>query len=158
MLGSSERKKLKSDFVILWVIQGSMILTLAVYIFLCLYLGEEIRVWPDREPPILIRTILYAVSIITFPLINLLRHIMLRLNQTMPGDTSARSRYFTTVLVSLAFGETMGVYGLVLYVLGDNLNTLYIFCFLSVLAMILYGPKLDEYEQVVEALKRKSED
>lgn len=135
-----------------------MVLTLAVYIFLCLYLGEEIRLWPDREPPILIRTILYAVSIITFPFINLLRHIMLRLNQTMPGDTSARARYFTTVLVSLAFAETMGVYGLVMYMLGDNLNTLYIFCFLSVLAMILYGPKLDEYEQVVEALKRKSED
>ena len=124
MLGSSERKQIKSDLVILWVIQGSMVFTLAVYIFLCLYLGEEIRLWPDRGPPILIRTILYAVSIITFPFINLLRHIMLRLNQTMPGDTSATSRYFTTVLDSLALAETMGVYGLVLYMLCENLNTL----------------------------------
>lgn len=158
MLGKIERKQLKSDLFILWVILGTMVATMGVYIFLCLYLGDELRVWTDRGPPILIRTILYAVSIATFPIINLIRHIMLRLNQTMPGDTSARIRYYTTVLVSLGLAETMGVYGLVLYILGDNLNTLYIFCFLSVLAMILYGPKLDEYAGVVEAVKQKSEE
>ena len=156
MLRRIERKQLKSDLVILWLILGAMVSMLAVYVFLCLYLGDELRVWPDREAPILIRTILYAVSIATFPFINLLRHIMLRLNQTMPGVTSARTRYYTTVLVSLGISETIGVYGLVLFILGDNLNTLYIFCFLSVLAMILYGPKLDEYIEVVEAVKQES--
>ena len=68
MLGRIERKQLKSDLVILWVILGTMVSTMGVYIFLCLYLGDELRVWTDRAPPILIRTILYAVSIATFPL------------------------------------------------------------------------------------------
>lgn len=158
MFGRIERKHLKTDLIILWVILGTMVSTLAVYIFLCHYLGDELRVSTDGGPPILIRTILYAVSIVTFPLINLLRHIMLRLNQTMPGGTSARARYFTTVLVSLGLAETMGVYGLVLFLLGDDLNTLYIFSFLSVLAMILYGPKSDEYEEIVEAVKQKNKE
>jgi hypothetical protein len=83
---------------------------------------------------------------------NLLRHIQLRLNQTMPGAKSAKSRYLLTVIVSMSLVESIGVFGLVMFLLGDSFNTLYIFIGMSALGMYLYRPKWVEYESIVAAL------
>ena len=96
------------------------------------------------------------MAIVTFPLTNLLRHIQLRLNQTMPYSSTAagdiaKTRYLITVIVSMALIESVGVFGFVMFVLGDNFNTLYIFSGLSALGMFLYRPKVDEYARIVEA-------
>jgi hypothetical protein len=89
---------------------------------------------------------------VTFPLIKLIRHITLRLNQTMPTATSAKSRYLVSVIISLALSESIGIYGLVLALLGDSLNSLWILTFLAVLSMFLYRPKFGEYQSIVAAL------
>jgi hypothetical protein len=104
---------------------------------------------------------------------NLIRHIQLRLNQTMPNSHSApeiddcmdaggrathgavseaKKRYLVTVIVSMSLIESVGIFGFVMFILGDNFNTLFIFSGLSALGMFLYRPKLDEYARIVEAL------
>jgi hypothetical protein len=70
----------------------------------------------------------------------------------MPGNKSAKSRYLLTVIVSLILIESIGVLGFVMFMLGDDYNTLYIFTGLSVLGVYLYRPKYEEYGQVVDAL------
>ena len=57
-----------------------------------------------------------------------------------------------TVIVSMSLIESVGIFGFVTFVLGDNFNTLYIFSGLSTLGMFLYRPKLDEYTMIIEAL------
>ena len=150
-----QREQLKSDLLLPWIITSMMLLMLAVYVFICLYYGNDVRLDNISDPPVLIRTILYIIAIVSFPVTNLIRHIMLRLNQTMPGDTPAKSRYLITVMVSLSISESIGIYGLVLFMLGDEVNSLYIFSILSVLAMYLYRPKLEEYAEIVEALHNR---
>lgn len=83
---------------------------------------------------------------------------MVRLNQTMPGEAPAKSRYLVTVLVSLGLAESLGIYGLILFVMGDDYNTLYIFSLLSLLAMFLYRPRQDEYQSIVAALEQQRAD
>ena len=151
-------KSLKSDLLSAWIVWGSLFFMLAVYIYLCLNFGQQIRFQGTEKEPVLIRTILYVVAIASFPMTNLIRHIMLRINQTMPGDTPAKSRYFTTALVSMSMASTLGIYGFILFLLGDNINTLYIFCSLSALALFLYRPKPEEYCDVIEAVKQMKND
>ena len=150
-----QREQLKADLLLPWIMTSAMLFMIAVYVFICLFFGNEIRLADSVEPPVLIRSILYIVAIVTFPFTNLLRHIMLRLNQTMPGDTPARTRYLITILVSLSMAESLGIYGLVLFLLGDEVNSLYIFSILAVLAMYLYRPKLEEYTEIAEALNSR---
>ncbi len=107
-----------------------------------------------EERRIIIRTVFYALAILAFPATNLVRHIQLRLNQTMPGNTTASSRYFITILVSIILMESTGVLGFVMFLLGDDFNTLYIFTGLAVLGLFLYRPKQLEYESIVTALDR----
>ncbi len=136
-----------------WVITGSMVFSLMMYLSLAHLAGAELQgtISLMEEQRILIRTVLYIVAIITLPMTNLLRHVMLRLNQTMPGPYSAARRYLVTVVVSMAMVETIGLYGLIMFVLGDDFNNLYIFTGMSALGMYLYRPKASEYRSIVEA-------
>lgn len=159
MLGRVEPEQLKSDLILPWVVLGIMLVMLAAYIIVCQTIGDQLQQPLPEAQRVLIRTVLYAVAIGTFPLTNLIRYIQLRLNQTMPHSHSehgneAKNRYLVTVIVSLSLVESIGVFGFVMFILGDNFNTLYIFTGLSALGLYLYRPKADEYAQIIEALAR----
>ena len=157
MPGRVEPVPLKSDLFLPWLIQGVLLASLVVYIIVCITLGDQIQQPLPEAQRVLIRTILYIVAIVTFPMTNLLRYIQLRLNQTMPfsnidPEGEAKKRYLVTVIVSMSLIESVGVFGFVMFVLGDNFNTLYIFTGLSALGLFLYRPKVHEYSGIVEAL------
>jgi flagellar basal body-associated protein FliL len=156
MPGKVKPEQLKADLVIPWIILGVMLVMLAALLIVCLTLGEQIQQPLPEAQRVLIRTIFYIVAIITFPLTNLIRYIQLRLNQTMPFShgtvNEAKSRYLVTIIVSMSLIESVGVFGLVMFILGDNVNTLYIFTGLSALGLFLYRPKVEEYTRIVEGL------
>jgi hypothetical protein len=154
-----EREHLKSDLILPWVIVGIMLAMLATYLIVCHTLGEQLQQPLPEDRRILLRTIFYVIAIVTFPLTNLIRHIQLRLNQTMPISSArqdavsvAKSRYLVTVIVSMALIEVVGVFGLILFVFGDGFNNLYIFTGLSALGLFLYRPKADEYSEIIDAI------
>ncbi|MDO9424210.1 MAG: hypothetical protein Q7T40_08490 [Methylobacter sp.] len=169
------RGQSKPDLVLPWLIVGMMFIMLATYIIICHTLGEQLRQPLPEAQRVLIRTVLYVVAIATFPLTNLIRHIQLRLNQTMPRShaahgavaddcmdaggrathgavAEAKNRYLATIIVSMSLIEVVGVFGLVMFVLGDGFNTLYIFTGLSALGLFLYRPKTDEYSEIINAM------
>lgn len=145
----------KPDFTVLWLIIGAMVVSQIIYIAVCQSFGSQIQQALAIEQRILIRSIFYAIAIATFPLTTLLRHILVRLNQTMPGPKTAAQRYRVTVIVSQAMMETVGILGFVMFVLGDAFNTLYIFSGLAILGFFLQRPKQDEYLSIVEALENR---
>lgn len=157
MPGRIEPEQLQSDLMLPWLIQGFLLFTLAVGVIVCITFGDQIQQPLPEAQRVLIRTILYVVAIVTFPATNLIRYIQLRLNQTMPysqdqPEIEAKKRYLVTVIVSMSLIESVGIFGFVMFILGDSFNTLYIFSGLSALGMFLYRPKLDEYTGIVEAL------
>lgn len=156
MLGRVEPEQLKSDLILPWVIVGIMLAMLAALLIVCITIGDQIQQPLPETQRVLIRTILYVVAIVTFPMTNLIRHIQLRLNQTMPYSqgavAEAKKRYLVTIIVSMSLIESVGVFGFVMFILGDNFNTLCIFSGLSALGLFLYRPKEDEYAKIVEVL------
>jgi hypothetical protein len=136
----------------IWVFWFSMLMMwLGITLFFD-FTGDQYRLATPESPPVFLRSMLYVVTIATFPLSNLLRHILIRLNETIPGAGSAKSRYSKTILISMLIANSIGCYGVLLYLRGDTINTLYIFSSLSALALWLYRPKPQEYQQVIEAL------
>ena len=163
MPGRIEPEPLKSGLTMPWVIQGIMLAMLAAFLVACMAYGDQIQQPLPEAQRVLIRTILYVVAIVTFPMTNLIRHIQLRLNQTMPYSNEApigvaKKRYLVTVIVSLSLIESVGIFGFVMFILGDNFNTLYIFTGLSALGLFLYRPKVNEYASIVEALTAQKQE
>ncbi|GAB4268169.1 MAG: hypothetical protein Kow0065_18610 [Methylomicrobium sp.] len=142
----------RHDLMPHWLVLTSTLITIAAFVVFCHLADPQWRFEISEEQRILVRTIFYVLAIVGFPLTNLLRHILLRLNQTMPGDKPAKARYLMTVIVSMTFAECVGVMGLVMFLLGDDFNTLYIFTLLAVLSVYLYRPKASEYRTVLEEL------
>lgn len=147
-----------------WLVVGMMLILLVGYLAVSHHLDNTtllLRQLPESER-IPLRTTFYAITIVIFPLTNLIRHVQLRLNQTMPiPDSSgniAKQRYFRTILISMLLIHTVGVFGLLMFRWGDGYNTLYIFTGLSALGIFLYRPKLDEYQLVVDALAAKHDE
>ncbi len=140
-----------------WVVVIIMIMTVAVSVFVCHYSGEQIQIGLEESQRILVRTIFYVIAIVLFPLTSLIRYILLRLNHTMPGDNPARNRYLVTIVVTQTMIETVAILGLVMFVLGDNYNTLYIFSGMAVLGIFLHRPKMDEYLEIVNKLMTTSD-
>ncbi|MBK8816631.1 MAG: hypothetical protein IPN42_14525 [Methylococcaceae bacterium] len=142
----------KNDLLPHWFIAGLMLVSLLVYWGICYRFGHELQEPLPEDRRVLIRTVFYAIAIATFPLTNLIRHIQLRLNQTMPGNKPAKARYLLTVMVSMLLVESVGVLGFVMFMLGDDFNSLYIFLGLSALGVYLYRPKVHEYGRILEAI------
>ncbi len=155
MFNASKDSVAKPDFTTAWLIIGAMVVTQIVYIVVCRNFGQQIQHPLAIEQRILIRSVFYAIAIATFPLTTLLRHILVRLNQTMPGPKTAAQRYLLTVIVSQAMMETVGILGFVMFILGDAFNTLYIFSGLALLGFFLHRPKPEEYLSIVEALENR---
>ena len=157
MPGRVEPEQLKSDLILPWVIVGILLATVVALVSVCIIFGGQIQQPLPEAQRVLIRTLLYVVAIVIFPMTNLLRHIQLRLNQTMPYSlvtsiNEAKKRYLVTVIVSMSLVESVAIFGFVMFILGDGFNTLYIFTGLSALGLILYRPKVNEYASIVEAL------
>jgi Na+/phosphate symporter len=147
-----DSKQLKPDLTLHWVYTGMMVCMLIAFNIICyLFINTDIQINLAEEQRIVIRTVFYVITIILFPLVNLLRHIMLRLNQTMPGDNPAKYRYLVTIIITMAVIEFIGIMGLVMYILGDGVNSLYIFSVLGALGIFLHRPRIKEYRQIVEA-------
>jgi preprotein translocase subunit Sss1 len=76
----------------------------------------------------------------------------------MPLDNSyAYQRYFFTVALTTTLIEIVGLFGFLLFILGDGYNTLAIFSVLAALGLFLNKPDLQEYLRICEALNTKSQ-
>lgn len=139
-----------------WLICFSMLMLAIGYNLLCHFWGDEIRQPLPESERIVIRTALYVIAIALFPLTNLVRHILLKLNQTMPGEKTAEQRYLVTITITQSMIEVVTLFGLIMFLLGDDFNTLYIFTLMGVVGIYLHKPKRIEVLHIVEALARKS--
>ncbi len=145
-----------ADLVPHWLVCAALLALVIGYNIVCHVWGSELRINLDEPHRVLIRSILYGVAIILFPLAKLARHILIRLNQTMPGETPPKRRYFLTVTITLSLVEMVGVFGFLMFMLGDDFNTLYIFSLLALLGIFLHKPNLDEYLAISEALNSQN--
>ncbi len=145
--------KEKNDLTVHWMITVAMLVLLIIYVIACHAFSNEIQLHLPEQQRVLIRTAFYIIAIILFPITNLLRHILLRLNQTMPGNNPAKKRYFSTITITLAVISIVGIFGIVMFYLGDSYNTLYIFSVLAALGVFLHRPRQEEYQQIIQSLK-----
>jgi len=153
MLGPEERETIEKGFAPIAIIWGALLASLFIYILIAHTMGDQIRQAPRAEFPIaLMRNILFGVAAAELLLAYYLRKRMLRVQpegQTpasplTSGQPTALAKYTAAVIVSLALCEGIGIYGLILFLLGDDYHTLYLLIGVSAIAMFYFRPKKEE--------------
>ncbi len=165
MLEETGRVEIEKGLRMLWIIWAAMLGSLFIYVFICHQAGEKIRGNTSPDFPIgLLKNILYGAVVVTLFLAHFFRRFMLTGRFSSPeakfvkpasisNQPSLFAKYTIAVFVSLALCESIGLYGLVLFFLGDDLKTLYIFITISALSMFFYRPKMEELERIALIMK-----
>jgi hypothetical protein len=147
----------------------AMLGTLLIYVIICRQFGHEIQQAANIQLPIPnLKYIFLGLSIGTLLLAHHLRRIMLTVRSagpvlkladqpSYPSQPQTLGKYTAAVIVSLAFSESIGIYGLVLFFLGESLNTFYTFIIVSAFAMFYYRPKQEELAMLAISMKAEQE-
>ena len=146
-----------------WFITAFVVTLLSVSFIFVHFYGAPFQQSLEESERIFWRTIFYILAILILPLTNLLRHIFLRLNQTMPLlfganlEKTVQIRYALTVSISQSMMILIGSLGGMIFYFGDPINSFHILTGLAVLGAFLYRPKNAEYQQIIDALTDKQE-
>lgn len=159
MADNEDHERFNRQFLQLWIIWSGMISSLVIYVVICHLLEDQIpgTVIPEGFPLDMLRNIMIGLSAAELVLIGYLRRRATEgpRSRRKPG-TAPRpvihkqvfiTRYSALVIATLAIAETIGVFGLVLFLLGDGYTTLHLFIGVSAAAMIIYRPGTDEFKR-----------
>ncbi len=150
-------QKKTPTMAILWLIWAGSLVSLIVYLWICHYFHEQLRI-PVEAPVIAIRTGFYCLVIILFPVIRGLKNRMIKpySKTRRPGNPkiSGFHRYLMGICLALALAEIIALLGLILLIIGDDIPTFYIFIGLSALAMLIHRPQAIELQALLDADKQ----
>lgn len=163
----NEIEQLDKAWVIIRIMWGVMVGTLAVYLLVCIIIKDQLKPMEIGFPLETLKIVLFGVSILTFFCIYYIRKAMLQIavrNSTSPFVQSpstqiqnpAAGKYLTAIIVAMALSESIGVYGLVLFFLSKDSTVLYQFLTMSALSMFYYRPRKEELLQVVVEMNKQS--
>ncbi len=142
------------------IIWAGIFVCLFIYVLVChAVAGGDFRSEISDAPLDLVRNILFGVSIIVLSLAYFIRR---RIVSVEPGSTKNRPirpasprnlaqflpKYTAAILVSSALSEAVGIFGLVLFLLGDSFQNLYLFIGVSAIALVYFRPKKEEIEKM----------
>lgn len=148
--------------MVMWLLWAAMLGALGVYVLIAHLMDRELFTAGRGVPLGLVRNILLGVAAVVLIATRFIRRLILsRPSGQAAASASASSpaqidpaiyaKYTTAMIVSLALSESIGIYGLILFFLGDSFQTFYTFTGISAVAMLFYRPKSEE----IEALARK---
>jgi F0F1-type ATP synthase membrane subunit c/vacuolar-type H+-ATPase subunit K len=165
LVGHEGKDEIEKGYRRLYIIWMALVASLFFYILICHMLGDAYRqnIKPGYPYETMQKSLL-LVSIVQLGLSLYFRKFLLSSRSSVhkskltPRISSQSvspelAKYFIAVLVTNALSESIGIFGFVLFLLGDTYETLYLFMAISTVAMIYHRPKKDELLGLVEDSK-----
>lgn len=152
MANENEINKMFINLNIIWIV---LLVFLIFYLFLGLYLENNFQASIKESFLTLIRTILYIITCVDFIIsIYIRKYILSKKYQNKQSGLSLQQmilkKYLFATIISLAISETIGINGLVLFLLGKNRFDLYVLIIISLIAVYFFRPKKNEFTNLIK--------
>ena len=131
------------------VIWFGMLGSLVIYLIIGLQIGANIQAPMDKSTFGVIKTALYLFTFAIIAITRYIRRFVLS-GKGQYGQVPQNfqpltlQKYTTAIIAAWALLECIGIFGLVLFLLGKNPTDLYLLLMISAIAMLWYRPKKDE--------------
>lgn len=137
------------------IIWGAMLTSLAIYLFVGIFIGNNLQTSLNEDSYTVLKYILYSLTCVTLIVTWKVRKFLLaRKSQFPPAHQISESmilqRYFVISIISWALSESIGIYGLILLFVGKNITDLYVLILIAAIAMFLYHPSKEEIMTLIE--------
>jgi hypothetical protein len=154
-------QELNKRLITLRIIWFALLMSLAIYLFVGIQVGTNVQSSINEATFGILRTVLYVMAIAILIATKYVRKLM------MPGKSPvsqpaqalehvALQKYSAATIVVLAMSECIGVYGLILFLLGKNSTDLYLLILVSAAAMVMYRPRKEEMLNLVQESREDS--
>jgi F0F1-type ATP synthase membrane subunit c/vacuolar-type H+-ATPase subunit K len=150
-----DEQELGKEMITLKIIFSAMVFSLAVYLFVGLAVVSNAKTSMDNDALGILRAVLYGMAFIILLITKPVRKFLLT-----RGGLGRRpvvsfkhpevQKYALAMIVASAMTEGIGIFGLVLYILGKNVLDLYILIAVSAVVMIQYRPNKYEVIGLIE--------
>lgn len=162
MSEESKTESFEKGMLVTRIIWAAIFGSLFVYVVVChVVAGGSFRNEISGLPLDLIKNILFGVSIIVLFLAYFIRRRIVSVKKgnsmNMPASPAtplnlaeSLPKYTVAMIISCALSETVGIFGLVLFLLGDSFQNLYLFISVSAIALIYFRPKKEEIEKLAK--------
>ncbi len=151
MITDEELSRRLSTLKVIWF---GMLGVLAVYVFIGLSIAKDVHVSIDKSTFGVIKTLLYLFTLVVIIITRYASRFILpgkgqSGQATQNFEPMTLQKYTTAIIVAWALLDCIGIFGLVLFLLGKNLMDLYLLIAVSVAAMFWYRPKKDDLVNLV---------
>jgi len=142
-------EELSKGLLTLKVIWFGMLGSLAIYLFIGLQITTNLQTSMNESTFAILKKVLYIFTFVVLVITKYIRKYMLSEKgqhgqATQSFQHPALQKYATAMIVAWALSESIGVFGLVLFLLGKNPTDLYLLILISAVAMLIYRPRKDE--------------
>ncbi len=142
-------EELDKELLRLRVIWFGMLGSLVIYLIIGLQIGTNIQASMDKSTFGVLKTLLYLFTLVIIVMTRYIKKFILsgkdQFGQPIQNPQPLTLQKYTTVMiVAWALLECIGIFGLVLFLLGKNRTDLYLLLIVSAVAMLWYRPKKDE--------------
>ena len=146
MLTEQDTDRTLAVLKIIWL---ALLGSLAIYLVVGRFVAPDVAPSLSGEAFAILRTALLVLGFVTLIAAKYVRRLILGAAGRAAGpdlnrQASAPQRYSSAVIASLAMSESVGVYGLVLFLLGKNEMDLYLLVGIAAAAMFYFRPRKDE--------------
>lgn len=162
----NEIKQLDTGWRVILMIWGAILASLGVYLFVCIYFENSLEINNNSEFPIeKLKYVLFGSSCITLFVVYYLRAFLLRPNSSFVNSAKMSSpqhpavaKYTVAVVITSALLESIGIYGVVLFLLSKDARSLYQLLIISAVAMIFFRPRKEELLNIAKHMKEHKQE
>jgi hypothetical protein len=156
-----DMKQLVSGWRIVLLIWGAILASLGVYLIVCLNIGTalQVNIAPDF-PLTTLKYALFGVACVTLVVVFILRKFLLNPDRSGLNSTHTTSaqhpaitKYTQAVVITSALLESIGIYGVVLFLLAKDTRSLYQLLIISAAAMVYFRPRKEELLKLAKQMK-----
>jgi len=151
--------ELDKGMTMLKIIWAALAMSLLMYVFAVPLILRDTAINFPPEVYNDLRVMMYGLACVTMAASWFVRRLLLAV-KTPPKPAKSRQhpaiqRYTTAMIVALSMTEAIGIYGLILYLLGKNQTDLYLLTVLSAAGMTMYFPRKEEVIGLAEQMNRR---
>jgi len=148
-------EELSKAMLNLRIIWFAMLAALAIYLLVAHQVENMAQVPMDKETFAIIKALLYGVAFITLIATRYMRKLLLsgkiqHRPQTQTSRHPAVQKYAVATIRALAMSESIGIYGVILFLIGKNAMDLYLLILISAAAIFIYRPRKEEVTRLAQ--------
>jgi hypothetical protein len=156
MITDQELNKGMLNLKIIWF---AMLASLGIYLYVGLRTETIVQVPMDKDTFAIIKKVLYVVAFVTLIATRYVRKLFLsgkiqHWTTTRTSQHPALQKYTAATILALGMLESIGIYGLILFLIGKNTMDLYLSILISAVTIFIYCPRKDEVIKLAQEGRR----